>query len=203
VDFIFNEIRFTDRGKCCKEIRCARELCEARLELLPISFGKASDQIFFGGEVNIQGAGRDARLTADVLHAGGMKARLREPTLGGVKDMIAAGALGIGFQPGHMSSSLDKQNCLLGLQRTLKQIVRKTNVRFFWIIENGVSASRRTNVRFVYIFAVRRSGVVVVVAELMHPQLRGTHCSYSLETGGRGLVAFGVYGRFNACRGSR
>ena len=57
VGIIFDEVRLTDRGKCCKEIRCARELCEARLELLPISLGKAGDQIFFGCEVEIKGAG--------------------------------------------------------------------------------------------------------------------------------------------------
>ena len=41
---------------------------------LPISLGKTGDQIFFGCEVEIKGAGGDARLAADVLHAGGMKA---------------------------------------------------------------------------------------------------------------------------------
>jgi hypothetical protein len=38
---------------------------------------------------------------------------VREPTLGGFKNMIAAGALRIGLQSRHVSSTLDKEDCLL------------------------------------------------------------------------------------------
>ena len=83
------------------EVGCGRHLGEALGELGAIALGEAGDQVFLRVEVDVERAGADRRLLADVLHGGAMETGAREAELGGVEDVLAAGALGRWFQFRH------------------------------------------------------------------------------------------------------
>ena len=66
-----------------------------------VALGETGDQVFLRIEVDVERAGADQRLLADVLHGRAVKARARKADLGGVEDVLATSALGGGFELGH------------------------------------------------------------------------------------------------------
>ncbi len=98
---LFVEVVVAELGQRLHEVGRRRDLGEALGEVRPIALGKAGDQVFLGVEVDVERAGADQRLLADVLHGGAVKAGAREADLGGVEDVLAASALGGWFELGH------------------------------------------------------------------------------------------------------
>ena len=66
-----------------------------------VALADAGDQGFLAIEVDVERARADGGRLADVLHGGGVKAAARKAAMGGVQDVVAPGALGIGFEFGH------------------------------------------------------------------------------------------------------
>ena len=79
----------------------ADEVGEALGKVGPVALGEAGDQVFLRIEVDVERAGADQRLLADVLHGRAVKARARKADLGGVEDVLATSALRGGFELGH------------------------------------------------------------------------------------------------------
>ena len=98
---LVRQIVLTEVRQRRHELRRRRQLGEALGELGAVALGDARDQVLLGGEVDVERAGADQRLLADVLHGRAVKAGAREADLGGVEDVLAAGALRCRFQLGH------------------------------------------------------------------------------------------------------
>ena len=61
----------------------------------------AGDQRLLAVEIDVERAGADRRLLADVVHGGAVEARRGRSTLGRVEDVLAPGALDIWLELGH------------------------------------------------------------------------------------------------------
>ena len=59
-------------------------------ELGAVALADAGDQRFLAVEIDVERAGADARLLADVVHGGAMEAGAGKAALGGIEDVLAA-----------------------------------------------------------------------------------------------------------------
>ena len=64
-------------------------------ELGAVALADAGDQRLLAVEVDVERAGADSGLLADVLHGGAVEAGAGEALLGGIEDVLAPGALDV------------------------------------------------------------------------------------------------------------
>ncbi len=84
-----------------QKVRGGGQGVEALGELGPVALADARDQRLLAVEIDVERAGADGRLAADVVHGGAVKAGAAEALLGGIEDVLAPGALDVGLELGH------------------------------------------------------------------------------------------------------
>ena len=75
-------------------------------EFGPVALGYAGDQGFLAVEVDVERAGADSRLPADVVHGRAVEPGAGKALLGSVQDVLATGALNVRLELGHLVSAL-------------------------------------------------------------------------------------------------
>src|SRR5581483_895805 len=103
---LLEEILLAQGPQGLHEVRGGRQLVEALGELGPVALGDAGDQRLLAVEVDVERAGADAGLLADVMHGRAMEAGAPETLFRRVEDVLPARTLDVGLELGHASASL-------------------------------------------------------------------------------------------------
>ncbi len=101
VGWLLGKILVAEALQCLEKIRGFGKLGQALCELCALALADAGDQRFLAVEIEVERAGADRGLLADVLHGGAVESGAGEAAFGGVEDVLAAGALDVGFQARH------------------------------------------------------------------------------------------------------
>src|SRR5436190_23516833 len=102
---LLQEILLPQRPQRFQKVRGSRQGIEALGELATVALANAGDQRLLAVEVDVERAGADARLLADVVHGGAVEAGAAKALLCRIQDVLAPGALDVGFELGHGSPS--------------------------------------------------------------------------------------------------
>src|SRR5262249_22942801 len=98
---LLHHVMLTQFGECGHEVWGLGHFGQLPGELRPVALGDAGDQRFLRGEIDVESAGADPGLLADVLHGAAAKARAREADLRGVENVLAARVLRSWFEARH------------------------------------------------------------------------------------------------------
>ena len=101
VDGLLHEVLLAELLQRFEKIGGVGQRRQALGELGAVALGDAGDQRFLAVEVDVERAGADAGLLADVVDGGAVEAGAGEALLGGVEDVLAPGALDVGLELGH------------------------------------------------------------------------------------------------------
>ena len=108
---LLDEIVLAQRLEGFEKIGRLGEGCQPLGEFRAVALGDASDQRLLAVEVDVERAGADRRLLADVVHGGAVEAGVGKAALGRLEDVLSSRALDVWLELGH--------GCPVGLARAL------------------------------------------------------------------------------------
>ena len=108
---LLEEILLAQLAQRLQEVGRGGEAIEPLGELGAVALGDAGDQRFLAVEVDVERAGADARLLADVVHGGAVEAGAGKAALGRIEDVLAPRALHLRLELRHGRSHLSPAGC--------------------------------------------------------------------------------------------
>jgi len=109
---LLEKVLLAQRPQGLQKIGGGGQGIEALGKLLPVALADACDQRFLAVEIDVERAGADGSLLADVVHGGAVEAGATEALLGGVENVLTPGALDVGLELGHRRPSFPARAAL-------------------------------------------------------------------------------------------